>query len=68
MGNRKTNRGNRLRLEAQLKGVRAALQSRRTPTQLREGLRKRAAALEKKLARRNGKDQSGLLGLGFLGL
>jgi hypothetical protein len=35
--------------EQQLKGVRAALRSRRTPPQLKEGLKRRAEELEKKL-------------------
>ena len=44
----KTGRG-RLPLRDQLKGVRAALRSDRTPPQLIAGLRKRAAQLEKTL-------------------
>ena len=36
----------KLTLEAQLKGVRAAIGSPRTPPQLREGLRRRAEVLE----------------------
>jgi hypothetical protein len=43
----KTNHGSRLSLRDQLKGVRAALRSDRTPPQLKAGLRKRAAQLEK---------------------
>ncbi len=39
----------KLSLEEQLKGVRAAIRSPRTPPQLREGLRKRAKDLEEKL-------------------
>jgi hypothetical protein len=39
----------RLSIPDQLKGVRAALQSDRTPFQLKAGLRKRAAQLEKSL-------------------
>jgi len=44
----RTNRG-QLNLHDQLKGVRAALRSYRTPSQLKAGLRKRAAQLEKAL-------------------
>lgn len=40
----------KLSIEDQLKGVRAAVKSRRTPPQLREGLKRRAEELEKKLA------------------
>lgn len=40
----------RLTLEQQLAGVRAALQSNKTPKQLREGLRKRQAQLERLIA------------------
>ena len=36
----------KLTLEAQLKGVRAAIRSPRTPPQLRDGLRRRAEVLE----------------------
>ena len=39
----------KLTLMEQLKGVRAALRSRRTPPQLKEGLRKRAEALERQI-------------------
>lgn len=39
----------KLSIEDQLKGVRAAIQSRRTPPQLKEGLKRRAEELEKKL-------------------
>jgi hypothetical protein len=39
----------KMTLEAQLKGVRAALRSRKTPKQLRDGLRKREAQLERLL-------------------
>jgi hypothetical protein len=39
----------KLSLEDQLKGVKAALRSRRTPPQLRGGLRRRAKELENKL-------------------
>lgn len=39
----------KLTLEEQLKGVRAAIQSRRTPLQLKEGLQRRAEELEKRL-------------------
>lgn len=44
----------KLTLGEQLKGVRAALRSRRTPPQLKEGLRKRAEALERQIAERSG--------------
>ena len=43
----RTYRGSRLSLQDQLKGVRAALRSDQTPPQLKAGLRKRAAQLEK---------------------
>ena len=66
MARRKVKRGHRLSLEAQLKGVRAALRSQRTPPQLKEGLRKRADQLEGELGRK--KEDSGLLGIGVLGL
>src|SRR5271165_4813189 len=39
----------RLTLQEQLQGVRAALRSRRTPPQLKEGLRQRLAELERQL-------------------
>ena len=39
----------KLTLKEQLKGVRAALQSRRTPLQLRPGLKRRAEQLKKKI-------------------
>ena len=39
----------KLSLKDQLKGVRAALRSRRTPPQLRDGLRRRAEDLKKRL-------------------
>jgi hypothetical protein len=42
----------KLTLDAQLKGVRAAIRSRRTPPQLRDGLRKRARVLQTTLAMR----------------
>ena len=65
----KVKRGHRLSLEDQLKGVRGALRSRKTPPQLRDGLRKREAQLERKMGRRKGrKKESGLLGLGVFGL
>jgi hypothetical protein len=38
----------KLSLEQQLKGVRAAIRSKRTPPQLREGLRRRAEWLSSK--------------------
>jgi hypothetical protein len=41
-----------LTLEEQLRGVRAALKSKRTPPQLREGLRKRKETLKKSLGRK----------------
>jgi hypothetical protein len=47
----RTNRGSRLSLHDQLKGVRAALRSDQTPPQLKAGLRKRAAQLEKVVKR-----------------
>ena len=69
MSSQKVKRAHRLSPEAQLKGVRAALRSWRTPPQLKDGLRKRAAQLERKLGGRKGhKRESGLLGLGVLGL
>jgi hypothetical protein len=39
----------KLTLKQQLKGIRAALKSKRTPPQLRDGLRKRAEWLYKKI-------------------
>lgn len=39
----------KLSLEQQLKGVRAAIRSKRTPPQLREGLRKRAESLKEQI-------------------
>ena len=61
----------KLTLENQLKGVKAALRSRRTPPQLRDGLSRRAKELEKKLKAETGPTPraknhgalSGLLGL-----
>lgn len=41
----------RLTLEQQLKGVKAALRSPRTPPQLKDGLRKREKALSKMVGR-----------------
>ncbi len=41
----------RLTLEEQLKGIRAAISSKRTPPQLREGLRKRAKWLKAEIRR-----------------
>jgi hypothetical protein len=38
----------KLSLKEQLKGIRAALKSKRTPPQLRDGLRRRAAWLAKR--------------------
>lgn len=51
----------KLTLEEQLKGVRAALKSRRTPPQLRESLRRRADALSRMIGRgtRKGKKTFG---------
>ena len=52
----------KLTLEEQLKGVRAAVRSKRTPPQLREGLRKRAKWLIEQIrqgrARRKKKKKS----------
>jgi hypothetical protein len=39
----------KLTLEKQLKGVNAALKNRRTPKQLKEGLKKRAKQLRKQI-------------------
>jgi hypothetical protein len=44
----------KLTLKEQLKGVRAALRSKRTPLQLREGLGKRAEWLSKMIQHRRG--------------
>jgi hypothetical protein len=41
-------------LKEQLEGVRSALRSRKTPPQLKEGLRQRAAELERQLRRTSG--------------
>lgn len=41
----------RLTLEEQLKGIRAAIQSKKTPPQLREGLKKRAKWLTSEIRR-----------------
>jgi hypothetical protein len=46
---KKTMARRKLTLKEQLKGVRAALKSKRTPPQFREGLRKRAAWLGKRI-------------------
>ena len=56
----------KLTLKEQLKGVKAALRSRRTPPQLKEGLRRRKAVLEKELGKpgRSKKTQTP----GFLGV
>jgi hypothetical protein len=43
----------KLTVEEQLKGVRAALRSKRTPVQLRRGLHDRAEWLERQIAKRN---------------
>jgi hypothetical protein len=43
----------RLTLEEQLRGVRAALRSKHTPPQLKEGLHRRAEALEKEIGQRS---------------
>jgi hypothetical protein len=40
-----------LTLEEQLKGIRAAIRSKRTPPQLREGLRKRVKWLKEEIRR-----------------
>lgn len=45
----------KLTLEEQLRGVRAALRSKRTPPQLKEGLRRRAEALEKQIEKEGSK-------------
>jgi hypothetical protein len=45
----------KLTLEEQLRGVRAALRSKRTPPQLKEGLRRRAEALEKEIGQQSNK-------------
>ncbi len=42
----------KLTLKDQLRGVRAALRSPRTPPQLREGLRQRAKELERRLCKK----------------
>jgi len=52
----------KLTLQEQLRGVKAALRSRRTPPQLKKGLQRRQAQLEKELARSQ-KSGSGLLGV-----
>ncbi len=44
----------KLTLREQLKGVQAAIRSRRTPPQLRDGLKRRAAELEKQLQAEGG--------------
>jgi hypothetical protein len=44
----------KLSLSDQLKGVRAALNSRRTPNQLKEGLQRRKQFLEKAVEKTNG--------------
>jgi len=41
----------KLSLEQQLKGVKAAINSRKTPPQLREGLRRREAWLKDQIGR-----------------
>lgn len=43
----------KLTLEQQLMGVRAAIKSPRTPPQLKDGLRRRAIAIEQKLGRKS---------------
>jgi signal transduction histidine kinase len=48
-GAEKTMGRRKLSLKAQLKGVRAAISSKRTPPQLRAGLRKRAEWLAKQV-------------------
>lgn len=52
-----------LSLEQQLKGVTAAIRSKRTPPQLREGLRKRADWLTKQIAQRKQSRRRSLFGL-----
>ena len=47
----KTMARRKLTFKEQLKGVRAALKSKRTPPQLREGLRNRAVWLGKRIGR-----------------
>jgi hypothetical protein len=47
-----------LSLEDQLRGVTAALRSRRTPRQLREGLQKRKETLEKVLGKPSRRTQT----------
>lgn len=49
-----------LSLEEQLKGVKAAIRSKRTPPQLREGLLRRAEWLSREIARiEQGKRKNG---------
>jgi len=64
MARRKVRQAHRLSLEAQLKGVRAALRSRKTPPQLKEGLRRRVDQLQRQLGRQRRES----LGIGALGL
>jgi hypothetical protein len=52
----------RLSLEQQLKGVRAALNSRRTPKQLKKGLKKREKELRKRIKKNGTLWDSGWLG------
>jgi hypothetical protein len=47
----------KLTLNEQLNGVRAALKSKRTPPQLKGGLRKRAEWLDKKVQSQRGGDK-----------
>jgi hypothetical protein len=48
---KKTMARRKLSLEQQLKGVRAAIRSKRTPPQLRDGLRRRAEWLSRELGK-----------------
>jgi hypothetical protein len=52
----------KLSLQDQLRGVNAALKSKRTPPQLIEGLRRRAKELERLMRKRRGR-ASGTLGI-----
>jgi hypothetical protein len=57
----KTMARHKLTLQEQLRGVRAAIHSRRTPPQLKKGLERHRDKLEKKLARSKDRNR------GFLG-
>jgi hypothetical protein len=52
----------RLSVEQQLKGVRAALNSRRTPKHLKRGLKKREKKLRKRIKKNDSLWDSGWLG------